>query len=139
MASRDLHDNIFVYNALNTSTIATDTTTNGNIIDTQAFESVEFVIQSGTVTDGTFTPSIQEGDESNLSDAETATDLIPESGAATAATFVAANDNAVRRLGYIGGKRYVRLRLASTGTTSGGVFSATAILGHPQNMPTDNN
>jgi hypothetical protein len=51
--------------------ITGNATTNGAIIDTQGFESSSSSIQSGVITDGTFTPNVQEGDAANLSDAAT--------------------------------------------------------------------
>jgi len=134
MASRDLHDNIGVSVALNTGAISSNTTTSGAIIDTAGFESIEFVIQSGTLTDGSYAPTITEGNESNLSDgsATAAADLL---GTAAAATFVAADDNAAKKIGYKGGKRYVRLNVVSTGVTTGGTLSAVAIKGNARSKP----
>jgi hypothetical protein len=70
-----------------------------------------------------FAALLEEGDVSSLSDAATVAnaDMISESSAAplTAAGFQFDSDNQVRTLGYIGGKRYIRLTLtpsANTGT-----------------------
>ncbi|PIR39585.1 MAG: hypothetical protein COV35_03520 [Alphaproteobacteria bacterium CG11_big_fil_rev_8_21_14_0_20_39_49] len=131
---RDLHNNINAEVALNTSAISSDTTTNGNIIDMQGFGSIEFVIQSGTLTDGTYTPLIQEGDESNLSDATAVgdADLL---GTEADAAFIATEDNAVKKVGYIGNKRYVRLSIVSASTTSGGTISAVSVKSDAGDMP----
>lgn len=130
MAVRDLHNNIAAENALDSTAISSDTTTNGEIIDTRDYESVEFLIKSETLTDGTYTPSITEGDEDDLSDgsAVVAADLL---GTIAAATFAAADDNAVKKIGYSGTKRYVRLNITSASTTSGGTLSAVVVKGHP--------
>ena len=135
MATRDLHNNVEPKVGLNTTAVSSDTATAGAIIDTAGFESLEFVIQSGTLTDGTYTPSLTEGDASDLSDGATvaAGDMI---GTVAAATFAATDDNAVKRIGYKGSKRYVRLTVTSAGTTSGGTVGAVAILGHPHSAPT---
>lgn len=135
MASRDLHNNIEPKVALNSAAITTNTTTNGVIVDTAGFESVEFVILSAALTDGTYTPSITEGDASDLSggSATATADLI---GTVAGATFAATDDNTVKRIGYKGSKRYVRLNLTSAGTTSGGTLGAIAVLGHPHDAPT---
>ncbi|MDA0780809.1 MAG: hypothetical protein PQ612_06710 [Rickettsiales bacterium] len=131
---RDLHNNIKAETAFNTSAISSDTTTNGNIIDMQGFGSIEFVIQSGTLTDGTYTPLIQEGDESNLSDATAVgdADLL---GTEADAAFIATEDNAVKKIGYIGNKRYVRLSIVSASTTSGGTISAVSVKSDAGDMP----
>ena len=133
MATRDLHNNITARKALTITAIGSNTNTDGDLIDTQGFDSVEFVIQSGTVTDGTYTPVILEGDNADGSDLAASTQLL---GTAAAATFVAADDNAVKRIGYKGHKRYVKLRLTSTGVATGGSLGATAVLGNPKLAPT---
>lgn len=134
MASRDLHNDVSPAVALNTTAISSNTTTNGSIIDTQDAESLEFLILSGTLTDGTYTPSLTEGDESNLSDGATvaADDMI---GTVADATFAATDDNVVKKLGYKGGKRYVRLNITSAGASSGGTVSAVAVKGHLRHKP----
>lgn len=134
MTTRDLHSNIKATPALNAQSIATNTTVNGAIIDTLGFESLEFLIQSATITDGTFAPSLTEGSQANLSDgaAVAAADMI---GTVAAATFIATDDNVTKKLGYKGSKRYVRLSLTSTGVTTGGAMSGTAVLGDPHHAP----
>lgn len=134
MTTRDLNSNIKASPALNAQSIATNTTVNGAIIDTRGFEGLAFLIQSATITDGTFTPSLTEGDQANLSDgaAVQAADMI---GTVAAATFIATDDNVTKKLGYKGSKRYVRLNLTSTGVTTGGAMSGTAVLGFPRHAP----
>jgi hypothetical protein len=45
------------------------------------------------------------------------------------AVFAATDDNVVKSLSYLGSKRYARVKIVSTGVTTGGTFSALAILG----------
>lgn len=120
--------------ALNLQTISTNTTTNGNIIDVQGFDAFEFYITSGTLTDGTYAILIQDGEESDLSDAADVTD---ENLTVTEASvgFADTDDNTIKHIGYIGNKRYVRLSIVSTGTTSGGVFGAVSVQGFPSDGP----
>ena len=136
MALRDLLHNIQVVEALAPTAVAANGASAGAIIDTQGYDSVCFAIHAGTLTDGTYTPSIEEGDASNLSDtgAVAAGDLI---GTIAGATFAATADNTVKRLGYKGSKRYLRLTVtaASVGQAGGGAISAVAILGNPRNAP----
>jgi len=115
--------------------IASDTTTAGAIIDRKGFESVTFSIISGVLTDGAYAVLIEEGDAANLSDAAAVADadLI---GTEAAAGFALADDATAKTIGYIGVKRYVRLSVVTTATTSGGFIAATAILGNPHNAPT---
>ena len=134
--TRDIHNNITPQVALNYSNITTSTTTAGNVIDTKGYGAVEFLVYSGTITDGTYTPLIEEGDAANLSDAAAVADanlLGTEAGAA----LTGSNDNAVKRVGYrVGNYRYVRLSIVSTSVTSGGNVGALVILGNPDLAPT---
>jgi len=128
---RDLHSNLTPKVALTPQAISTDTATNGEIVDLQGYQSVAFFLQSATLTDGTYTPSLVAGDQSDLSDgvAVTAAELI---GTIAAATFAATDDDAIKSIGYKGDKRYIRLVVTSAGTTSGGTLSACAALGNPR-------
>ena len=139
MASKDLHNNINKVVALNQTTITTDTTTNGNIIDLQGYGACEFLIMAGTITDGDYLPLIQEGDESNLSDAAAVADA-DLLGTEAGAQFVTnTDDNQVSSIGYVGNKRYVRLNLVSTNTaTNGATFTGIALRGYPEDAPVTN-
>lgn len=129
---RDLHNNLKASVALNTQAISTDTTTAGAIIDTANYDSLEFVVLFGTLTDGTYTLLVEDGDASNLSDAAAVADaqLIGTEG-----TIAATADNTVTKIGYNGIKRYVRLSIVSASTTSGGTMGAIALQGTPANAP----
>ena len=134
MAEYDLHSNVKQEVALDSQDITTDTTTVGNIIDTRGFESLEYVIQSGTITDGTYTLVLEQGDDSGLSDAA----VVPTDEVLGVLTgFVAADDDAAKRVGSIGKKRFQRLSILSASTSTGATkVSSVAVLGHPQSAPT---
>lgn len=134
MASKDLHSNIKAASALTPRTIATDTTTAGSTIDTSLYESVEFIVQSGTLTDGAYAVSLYAGDASNMSD-EAAVTTAAGGLLGSLPSFAATDDNTVAKVGYCGGKRYVRIKVVSTGTTSGGLLSGVCVLGHPRTAP----
>ena len=131
---KDLHNNTVGSVAL-AATISSNTTTAGNIIDTRGFEAIEFYIASGTLTDGAYAVLVEDGDESNLSDAAAVADdqLL---GTEANASFTDTDDNTVKRIGYVGGKRYVRLSLVSTSVSTGGSFTAIAVQGTAANNPT---
>jgi len=134
MAEYDLHRNVKDEVALNSQDITTDTTTNGNVIDTVGFESIEFVVQSGTITDGAYAFLLEEDDVVGFGSA-TAVPADETLGVLTG--FVAADDDSSLRVGSIGKKRFQRLSIVSTSTTTGGTkFSSVAILGHPKSAPT---
>jgi hypothetical protein len=133
MASKDLHNNLKLTPAINpAAAITANGTTTSATIDTQGFASLEFSCHSGAITDGTFTGTVYEGDASNMSD-EAAVDAADLLGSAPA--FAASDDNVVKKVGYRGSKRYVRIKFVQAGATSGGFLAATAVQGHARNAP----
>ena len=133
MSEFDLHSNVKQAVALDSQDITSDTTTNGNIIDTVGFESIEFVIQSGVITDGTYTLLLEEDDVVGF----TSSTVVPADETLGVLTgFVAADDNAAKRVGSIGKKQFQRLSIVSASTTTGATkFSSVAVLGHPKSAP----
>lgn len=128
----DSAQNMAVSAAVNTATISSSTTTAGNIIDTQGYNSLTFILNVGARTDGTYTISLEHGDAANLSDtaAVTGTDLV-----GTVAGSAVAAAQTQKKLGYVGNKRYVRASIVSTGVTSGATVGALAVLGRPNVGP----
>ena len=132
---RDLCNDITVINALDIQTISTDTTTAGDEIDRADYqgESLTFVLQTGTVTDGDYLIAITHGDETGVLTAVADADLI---GTEAGASFSAdTDDNKTGKIGYVGGKRYVKASIVSTNTSSGAVLGMTAIIGHLKENP----
>ena len=129
----DLHSNVKQVVALDSQDITSDTTTVGNVIDTVGFESLEYVIQSGVITDGAYALVLEEDDVVGFGSA-TAVPAAEILGVLTG--FVAADDNAAKRVGSIGKKRFQRLSIVSTGTTTGATkMSSVAVLGDPNSAP----
>lgn len=129
--------------ALNTSTSSSaGEDLPGNIIDTRGSEALTFLVQSGTITAGNFTVSLEHGDTATLSDAENVgkEDLIIENGSTgdnindSDITFAATDDNEIIIVGYRGAKRYVRLNAVSDNAGNGTV-SATAFRGYLSHSP----
>lgn len=129
---QDLHNNVGAVKALSHQTISTNTTTVGDIIDTLGFESIEFILLSAALTDGVYTVKLEDGDDSGLADAA---DVSSELVLGALPSFILTDDNAVKRVGCISKKRYVRLSIVSTGVTTGGALGAVAAQGHPHSMP----
>ena len=131
MASRDLKNDIKIVNALNIASITTNTTTAGEQVDTQGYESVTIEVIVGARTDGTVTPLLQETDVAGSYSGSVADeDLIGLEADAALSTL-----NARSRFGYIGKKRYVKLSLVSTSVTSGLTAGGSVILGNPKSAP----
>ena len=118
--------------ALNFQTINTDTTTNGNIIDTQGYLGLTFIMQAGTVTLGDVTMKIEHGDDSGLSDAAEVSDTFL---IGTEALSILDAANEVSRIGYVGKKRYVRLS-AVTANSANLQVGSIAVLNKAYNVPT---
>ena len=130
----DLHHSVKQAVALDSQDITTDTTTVGNIIDSLGFESLEFLIQSGTITDGAYAFKLEQGEDPALADA---TDVPADNILGVLTGFVAADDDSALRVGSIGKQRYQRLSIVSTSTSTGATkFSSIALLGDPNSAPT---
>ena len=131
MASRDLKNNIKVVNGLSIASITTNTTTGGEQVDTQGYESVTVVVMTGARTDGTVTPLLQESDvNGSYSGSVADEDLI---GLEADAALSIANGRAI--FGYIGKKRYIKPSFVSTGVTTGLTAGISIILGNPKSAP----
>lgn len=140
---RDLHNNIYPKRGISPVAAGTDNTPYvSQIVDTLGFGSCEFIILVGanTDTDATFAVLIEDGDDPDLGDdgAAVADDYLL--GTEALAGFTAADDdNKVKKIGYVGNKRYVRATITPTGNNSGNIFIAGVwILGHPFSKPTAN-
>lgn len=136
---RDLHNNIAPKRAISPISVSDNTAQVGQIIDSQGFKSVEYIINIGSVADAdaTFTVLVEDGDAANLSDAVAVADKYLL-GTEALASFQFDSDNTVRKIGYIGTKRYTRMTITPANNASAALISAVAILGHPAVAPTAN-
>lgn len=116
-----------IVKALGPVSIATDTNTESSAIDLSAYPGwkVLLVVSSGTRTDGSYTASIRQSDTSGGSYAE----LAPRSGALTA---IGAADT-TRKASYVPTKPFIKVRIASTSTTSGALLTAFVFVIPPGN------
>ncbi len=116
--------------AFTVQNITSNTTTVGEIIDVaDADMGVNFTLFSGTWTDGTYTPILFESDDSGMSGPTAVDDLDlkgqdPASSVAPETQAVIVADDEIRKLGYVGSKRYLRLSIVSSGTSTGSYFGA---------------
>ena len=136
---QDLHNNLHIKRCISPVSVADTTAQVGQIIDRQGFDSLEYLIATGSIADAdaTFTILLEDGDDASLTDAAAVadTELL---GTETLAAFQFDDDNEVRKLGYKGHKRYTRLTITPVGNASAAVLSAVAVLGHPASAPTLN-
>lgn len=136
---KDLHNNINLKRVISPVSVADNTAQVGQIIDRQGYDSLEYVIATGSLADAdaTFTVLLEEGDVSNMSDAAAVADanLL---GTEALASFIFSDDDKVFKLGYKGYKRYTRMTITPANNASAGLISAIAILSHPSSTPTVN-
>ena len=136
---RDLMNSIHPVRAISPVVATDDTALVSQIIDTLGYDSLTFVIATGTLADAdaTFAVLIEDGDAANLSDAA-AVDDVNLVGTEALAGFTFADDDETRKIGYVGNKRYVRLTITPTGNTGDAPVAAVAILAHAHQQPTAN-
>lgn len=139
MASYDIHNNLHFVPLIAPVAARTDNTAIVSaIIDTAGYEAVELVLVTGTNTDtnATFAVLVEDGDNSGLSDNAAVADTFLI-GNETVAGFTFADDVECRKIGYVGGKRYVRMTVTPSGNDAGNIFIAgVAVLGHARRVPT---
>jgi hypothetical protein len=145
--ARDLVHNVKSVRSI--SPVAAGTTgtgTVGKVVDTQGYEGVTIILDYGTITatSATITPVVKHGDVTgtmtSVADADLLTAIAgtaPElAGAITATTprTSGVSKNVSKRIGYVGGKRYVSCNLVPTVTATTPV-AATVVLSSPRHAP----
>ncbi len=141
---RDLYNNIEVRRA--ESPLATAQTNNdpivSEIIDMRGFKSMCFLVVLGTLADAAFTTVVllEHGDDSGLSDNaavpnEQMLPMLTPFAEATMA-FDQDDDDEVRKMGYVGEKRYVRLTITPSDNTGDLPIAIVALMGDADRRPT---
>lgn len=140
MIPHDLHNRLTYLRGVSpvTQTNA-DTAFVSQIIDMADLMALEFVIALGTLSDAGITTVVlmEEGDDSGLSDAAAVADA-DLLGTEVLASFIQSDDDAIKKIGYVGTKRYVRLTITPTGNAAGNIPIAVIAVGHPRLMGTAN-
>lgn len=108
--------------AYNPVVVAANGTTNGNWIDMKGKSSISFVFFASSLTDGTYTPTLQESDD------QSAVSSIASTHVLGSLTAIAASYTSVE-FGAHTFKRYVRMRITAAGTSTGGLMGATYVAG----------
>lgn len=120
-------------------TVTDTTAVVSGITDRQGFDSLTYVIAAGTLADAdaTFTVLVEEGDESDLSDAAGVAD-IDLIGTEVLGAFTFADDAECRKIGYKGNKRYTRCTVTPVANSGSAPIAVIPLLGHPELAPTAN-
>lgn len=135
---RDLYNNIEVRRGFSPAAAVTDNTAFvSQIIDMRGFKSLVWEIILGSIADAdvTFVLLMEDGDDSGLSDAAAVDDAVIDPTELIAAPKFGSDDS-VRKIGYVGEKRFVRLTITPA-ANSGNIFLViVALLGDPDERET---
>jgi hypothetical protein len=136
---KDLHTVLDPKRAISPVSVSDNTAQVGQWIDVYGYDGLEFIILAGSLadSDATFAVLVEDADASNKSDAAAVDDAFLI-GTELLAGFQFDSDNLLRKIGYKGNKKYVRLTITPTGNASAALLAAVAVLGHPFSAPTAN-
>lgn len=140
MAKRDLHNNVDIIATIPPIAVGTTGTgQTGSPVDTRGYDAVEIEVSYGaiTATGAVFTVTVLEGDATGSLTSVADADLIGTESAAglAAATRVdGSTEKVTKRIGYIGGARYVSADISST-ATAGTPVGANVILHRAHRAP----
>ena len=106
--------------------VAADTAQVSTICDLAGADSATLVLITGTNADAdaTFALTMDEGNVANLSDAVAVPTGQLLIGTLAGGGFTFADDYEVRKIGYVGNKRYIRATITPSGNTGGTLFLA---------------
>lgn len=137
---KDLMNNITPVVAIAPVVVTDGTAQVSGAIDLQGYESATFVIGLGTLADAdaTWAVTVKEGDTSTQAE-HTAVADVDLIGTEALAGFAFGDDDAARKIGYKGSKRYVSIEIDDVVANTGAApMTALAILGHARSGPTAN-
>lgn len=126
---RDLHDNLGPVQSL--APAARTASANGTGVDLRDFDAAMVMIDFGAWTDGSHTFEVQESDDDSTYAAVGDDDLLGTEPVVDGAS----EDAQVYKLSYIGTKRYIRVAVTVSGTTTGAVYGASIIRGLAHRAP----
>lgn len=135
---RDLSNGLNLKPAFAPKAAVTDNTAQvSTTCDLLGYNSLMLAIITGTNADAdvTYTVLIEESDNDSAYTAVADRDLI---GTEALAGFQFDNDGECRKIGYNGGKRYVRATVTPANNTGNVFLAGVWVLGHPGVSPTTN-
>lgn len=127
----DLHNNVKIVDSKVFLTAAASSVS--TVIDSQGFESLEWLIISGVIATGDFTVKLEQADDFAFT---VNVELVPTVNVlGPLPTFATDDDNQHRRVGTIGKRRFQRCTLIGADTPLGAMI-IMALAGHYQTEPT---
>lgn len=136
---RDIANNVTMKRALSPQAARTDNTAMvSEILDARDFAAVMLAINVGANTDAnaTFAVLIEECDTSGGT--YTAVADADLNGTEALAGFQFDDDNELRKIGYVGNKRYIRATITPSGNDSGNIFVSASWICEPLRKPAEN-
>lgn len=135
MTSTGAYESQLALVALDPATRSSAASVNGATINrNQAgqgiMRTVTFVVQAGTITDGTHTFKVQDSTDGGSNWNDNSTDLLGSPPA-----IGSTDDSKTWVFAYTGSAQHVRVVATTAGATSGGVFGAVALLGGGRRIP----
>lgn len=139
----ELHNNAKQKLAINPVALGATGAITGSVIDRAGYGGVEFYITYGSITTtGTVVDVVvKEGDATGSLTSVANADLLGTealAGLAAGARVAGTGKEVVKRVGYIGSKRYCSVNLNHSGTTSAGIVGAAAVMFNPMDAPVAN-
>lgn len=132
-----LHNDVEYRRALSPTALDGNTALVSQVIDLANRQGCEFIIASNTLADAdaTFTTLVEHADNAAFNEGN---ESVPDAyllGTEAGASFTFAEDDTVKKIGYIGMKRYVRLTITPANNTGTGIFAVIAALGGSRVLP----
>ena len=148
MTMRDLKSNVAPVNALAPQSITSAALTSGNV-DLFGFNAAAIVVALGTVdglnagapTSGTIAVKLEHADDDGTGSpgayADVAlADVVGPVGVSAGVVATLSESNAgIQNVGYVGGKRFIRVTLTPSGLGTGGPVAVVVNKGHPRHGP----
>ena len=144
---RDLHNNLVPTRAIQLQSITGAALVSGNL-DLAGFNAAELLVDFGNIDEMGLSPQggaqvaikLEHADDDGSgapgSYAEVAlADVIGPSAVASGVVSTVTSDLSPVRVGYVGGKRFLRVTLTPTGLTNGGPIGAWLLAGRPRHAP----
>ncbi len=131
---KDLHNRIKASRAISPLTGTDNTAFVSQIIDRAGYEALTFVIATGTIADADVNVVIlvEDGNNASLTDAAAVADAFLIGTEAPDLFYN--DDDKVRKISYIGPKRYVRLTLTPANNAGSLPLAAVAILSSARDL-----
>lgn len=138
---RDIMDNLDIKRAITPQAARTDNTAIvSQIVDLNGYDGCMFALNLGANTDtnATFAVLVEDGETANLADNQPVDDAYLNGLEANAGFTAADDDNKLKKIGYCGIKRYVRVTITPSGNDSGNIFLSAEWVLSPLRRPAAN-